>query len=399
MKNLFKKIMPFALAVAMVLVGFVPALPTQAENTVGKTLVTKKVLTKAEEGVTTPDETFTFQATSHSFNGDTDKASECPNLKDGTAGYGATDNTDADSTAPGKQLAKLSGDMLDNVTFTQAGQYTYTIKEKAGSTTGMTYSQAEYLASLFVVKNAQGDFVVDSIQIKKTKNDDGTEATGNKTPYNPDIDNNGLVFNNVYDKKDGNPDPGKNDPDPDTPNAADKKGLVINKIVPAADKKEGLKYEFKLTLTAPAGAGIDVTKDENKPTAKIIDKEGKVVGNALTLTYGTATTFNLQAGEKIVLNDVLLGSTAKVDETNSQGYMPSVSANGSGGHSDVLATLKDTGIILGDQQAGNYASFKNTKQTATGILLHNLPFIVLIIVAAAGITLYVRNRRRAYKEF
>lgn len=397
MKNLFKKIMPVAMAVAMVLVGFVPALPTQAENTVGKTLVTKKVLTKAEAGVTTPTETFTFEATAHSFNGDTTKTTTCPALTNGTAAYGATDDTDADTTAPGKQLAKLSGDMLDNVKFTQAGQYTYTIKEKAGSTTGITYSKAEYLASLFVVKNANGDFVVDSIMIKKTKNDDGTAATDTKTEYKPDINGNHLEFNNVYDKKAGNPDPKPNDPnDPNTPNAADKKGLVINKIVKADDLAQGTSYGFSLTLTAPAGATAAAVAAV--PTAKIVKPDGTTTDVTMS-AYGTATTFNLEAGEKIVLNDVLLGSTAKVEEKDPQGYTPSVAANGNGEAVSDLAALKDTGIILGDQAAGNYASFTNVKQTATGILLHNLPYIVLIIVAAAGITLYVRNRRRAYKEF
>lgn len=394
MKKLTKKSMSMLVALVFVLTAVIASVNVFAANTVEKTLLPKKVLTKAEAGVTTPAETFNFTATPHSFDGDENKKGDLPNLTASTIAYTAADDTDADATKDGKQLTKAASDMLDNVTFTKAGQYTYTIKETAGSTKGMTYSKAEYLASLFVVK--KGDkFVVNNIMIKKVKNDDGTDANGTKTDYDPsDLDKNGLEFNNVYDKKDGNPDPGKNDPDPDTPNAADKKGLVINKIV-AEGENSGESFGFKLTLTAPKGAtkaAVDAV-----PTAKIVDKDGNAT--AVTINaYGTATEFQLKAGDKLVLNDVLLGSTAMIEETESQGFTASVKAMAVGGEVTSLDTLKSTGIVLGDQDGGNSAAFTNKKQTATGIILKNLPFIILGLVATAGIVLYVRGRAKKVTE-
>ena len=395
MKKLTKKSMSLLVALVFVLTAVIASVNVFAANTVEKTLLPKKILTKAEKGVTTPAETFNFTATPHSFNGDTAQANKCKALSAATVAYTTADDTDADATKDGKQLTKAGSDMLDNVTFNEAGQYTYTIKETAGSTTGMTYSKAEYLASLFVVKKGS-TFVVNNIMIKKTKNDDGTDATGEKVPYDPStLDSNGLAFNNVYDKKGGNPNPGKNDPqNPDTPNADDKKGLVINKIV-TGDDNFGGSFGFKLTLTAPKGATAGAIA--SVPTAKIVDK----AGNATPVTinaYGTATEFQLKAGEKLVLNDVLLGSTAMIEETNAQGFNASVSANGVDGAVTSLDTLKTTGIVLGDTGNGNNAAFTNTKQSATGILLKNLPFIILGLVATAGIVLYVRGRAKKATE-
>lgn len=394
MKKLTKKSMSMLVALVFVLTAVIASVNVFAANTVEKTLVPKKVLTKAEAGVTTPDVTFNFTAEKHSFDGKEAEKDTLPDLTASTIAYTAADDTDADAAKDGKQLTKAASDMLDNVKFEKAGQYTYTIKETEGTEKGVTYSKAEYLASLFVVKK-DGKFVVNNIMIKKIKNDDGTDATGEKTPYDPtDLDKNGLAFNNVYDKKDGNPDPGKNDPDPDTPNPDDKKGLVINKIV-AADENSGESFGFKLTLTAPKGAtkaAVDAV-----PTAKIVDKDGKATPVTIN-AYGTATEFQLKAGEKLVLNDVLLGSTAMIEETESQGFNPSVKAMAAGGEVTALDTLNTTGIVLGDQQGGNSAAFTNTKQTATGVILKNLPFIILGLVATAGIVLYVRGRAKKVTE-
>lgn len=399
MKITLKKTMALALCAMLLLLAAIPALNVHAEPAAQKVLKVKKVLTKAEKGVTTPTEEFTFTATAHSFNNDTAKSGDCPDLTSGKAGYTEADDTDMDAANDGKQLIKLSDDMLLNVNFTKAGQYTYTVKETAGSTPGMTYSQAEYLVSLIVVKDSTGKFVVDEIQIKKTKNDDGSDATDTKTPYNPDVDHNGdkngLAFNNVYDKTGGNPDPTPEPgtPDPGKPTEADKQGFVVNKVVDGSDTTA--EFGFKLTLDAPKAATATALAVD--PTAKIVKSDGNVKDVTLN-AYGTPTEFKLKKGEKLVLTKVLLGSTAKVEETDAQGFTPAVEANGFEGKVTKLDTLKDTGVILSDK-GGNYATVTNKQQTITGILINNLPFILLFIVAVGGITVYIRNRNRANREF
>lgn len=390
MKKLTKKSMSLLIALVFVLTTVIASVNVFAENTVGKTLIPKKILTKAESGVTTPDVNFVFTAEKHSLNGDTANVSTLPALKSVTVNYTKTDDTDADTTKEGKQLTKAEAtmDMLDGITFPAAGQYTYTIKETAGNADGITYSKAEYLASLFVVKEGN-KFVVNNIMIKKTKNDDGSAANGTKTNYDPStLESNGLAFNNIYDKKAGNPNPNAGDPD-----ANDKKGLVINKVL-AGSTDDTVSFGFKLTLTAPKGASD--TAKASVPTANIVAKDG--TKTPVTMSYGNEIQFQLKAGEKLVLNDVLLGSNAKIEESDPQGFTPSVNAVAFGGAVTDLDALKTTGVVLGDQNGGNNAAFTNTKQSATGIILKNLPFIILGLVATAGIVLYVRGRAKKATE-
>lgn len=391
MKVMKKKALSLALAAMFVFAGVLSVIPAMTAHAAGdKTLVIKKVLTMAESGVATPAETFGFTVVKHSFDRDEAKKNECPDLNAASASYTAADTADADTVAPGKQVVKLTGDMLDGVVFTKAGQYSYKITETAGSADGVTYSDAEYIVSLFVTKQADDSFKVDRIEIMQTKNDAGENIDSPaKTEYNPgDTTGNGnnFKFENHYDKKGGNPNPSGSDPTAD-----DKKGLVISKAVEAGGDTN-LEFGFKLTLTKPAG-----TLDTTTPTAKIVSAAG-TAGAEQNLTYGTAFEFKLKAGERLVLNNVLLGSNAKIEEAEKQGYtLKTVTATG-------VATitsetdLKTTGIVLSDTVAdANSALFTNEKPTATGVLLNNLPFILLFAVAGTGIALYVRNRRKAQK--
>lgn len=176
MKTLKKKIVAGALAFTLV-GGAVIANPQKAEAA-SRPLNIKKVFNLPAEGVTTPAETFTFKFAAHSKNGN-EEDKNIPAINPVTIAYTDADNTDNDTTKDGKQLIKESADALTGVTFTEAGQYTYTVKETAGSTTDMTYSQAEYLVSLFVKKVGE-NYEVTDIQIKQTKNDKGEAGTGEK---------------------------------------------------------------------------------------------------------------------------------------------------------------------------------------------------------------------------
>lgn len=391
MKVMKKKVLSVALAAMFAFAGVLSVIPAMTAHAAGdKTLVIKKVLTMAENGVATPEENFAFTIAKHSFDRDESKKDQCPDLAAATATYTAADTNDADATAPGKQVVKLTGDLLAGVSFTKAGQYSYKITETAGSAEGVTYSGAEYIVSLFVTKQSDDSFKVDRIEIMQTKNDAGEAVpSATKTEYNPGSstgENNNFKFENHYDKKGGNPNPNGN-----TPTAEDKKGLVISKaVVDGGDTN--LEFGFKLTLTKPAG-----TLDTSVPTAKIVNATG-TAGSAQTLAYGTAFEFKLKAGERLVLDNVLLGSNAKIEESEKQGYtLKTVTATGVETVTSE-ADLKTTGIVLSDTGAdANSALFTNEKPTATGVILNNLPFILLFIVAGTGIALYVRSRRKSKK--
>ncbi|WAW14130.1 DUF7601 domain-containing protein [Peptostreptococcus equinus] len=356
-------------------------LSSHAANNYSKSLSVKDVVTVADTGVTGPNETFTYTALAHSYNADTSLVSKCPSLSSATVNGLETINTDMDSTNSGKQLIKETSDLLDNVTFPDAGQYSYTIKQNSGTTSGMTYSKAEYLLSIMVAKANDGTLSIESIQIKKTVNDDGSTANGNKTEYTPGTgSNNGFEFKNEYIKSGGDTTP------IDNTDTLNKVGLVVTKAVSGTSTSNDLNFDFSINLTKPSG----VTGSISDAKAQIVDAKGSISGSEINVPYGSDVTFKLKAGEKLVFTNLAYGSTVKVKETDSKGFIPSATYNSG---SDINA-ISNTGVLVSDTD-GNQVDYINTKQTPIGIIMNILPFLILIIASIIGFVVYKRNRIKA----
>lgn len=382
MKSLKSKIAASALALSLAGGVFVTN-PTTAEAA-GKPLNIKKVLNLPAEGVTTPAETFTFKFTANSKNGDTTKT-DIPTVNDVTIAYTADDKGDNNTEKPGKQLIKETTDALASVQWEESGQFTYKVIETAGTTKDMTYSKASYLVSVFVGKTDDGNgYEVKDIQIKKIKDDAGKDITDpKKEEYTPGDssdttkDKNNFAFENNYDKEAGNKKPGGGSEITDD----DKKGFALRKTV---DDESNDEFKFKLTVTKPEGSNSADTIF----TYKIVDKDGNA-GDDQEGKYGEAKEgIILKHNERLVFTKVLLGSKVTVEETDSGRYEGSVSSsmfNGTKGESK-------EGVI-GDQEGGNFIEFLNTKQTPTGLLVDNLPFIALVAVAGAGIAFFIKGKK------
>ena len=395
MKTFKNKIVASALALSLV-GGAIIATPKTAEAD-SKPLLIKKVLNLPEKGVTTPITGFRFKFTGHSKNGDEGKKDDVPTIPDEVISYTDNDKDDNDTSKDGKQLIKEStNDVLANVGWPEAGQYTYTVTEEEGTTPGMVYSKASYLVSIFVRKNDKGTLEVESIQISKLKTDDGNNIDLNKTEYepgegtDPTKKKNNFVFENYYNKKDGNDNPGGGTKITDE----DKKGFALRKTIKGEHPDENAEFEFSFYVIKPQGSGVgNASYDYYK-----VDSKGQV-GEKQTANYAnnntsqeTDDTFvkqnvKLKHNERIVFGKVLLGSTVTVDETKAGAYVGSVSSsfNGSG-------VTSKSGVI-GDQAGGNWVEYENTKQTATGLLIENLPFLALILVAGVGIIFFVNNKK------
>lgn len=372
MKSFKNKIV--ACALAFTLVGGAFAINPNVAEAANKPLQIKKVLNLPKDGVTTPNETFTFTFTKVGKNGGTE-TDGMPEIPEVTAEYTSAD--DKEGTAAGKQLIKQTADALAGVTFEAAGQYTYTVKETKGDTKDMAYSQAEYLVSLFVKKVGE-NYEVTEIQIKQTKNDKGETGTGEKTEYKPgtgdDLDGNNFKFENNYDKKGGNTNTNEGGDDI-TEN--DKKGFALKKFITDDTPDANAEFTFKLTVTKPEGSKSDDTTFKYFIAGEGTEKTG---------TYGEAFDVILKHNQRIVFKEVLLGSKVAFDETVAGAYTGSVESTFNG----TEGTGKEG--IIGDQTGGNFAVYKNKTQTATGLLVDNLPFIALVAVAGAGIAFFVKNR-------
>lgn len=397
-KSIKNKIFASALALTLTIGAFqLPSYVANAAEPNTPQLKIKKVLNLPESGVSTPVENFTFKFEKHSLNNDENKKNELPDIQGKPAAFDAAMVTDADPATDGKQIVKLTDDVLKGVTFDKAGQYTYRVTEIKGAKDDMTYSSASYLVSIFTKTDEHGKVVVDSIQIKKEKDDEGnTVPKANKTPYTPgtEADNgkgNEFVFNNNYDPKDGNDNltPGEVTPgkDPVIPEV-DKKGFALMKEIAGANVNVHEKFTFKITADKPKGSHSDAQ------TFKCRVVSGKTVSQPKEETYGKPFDVDLKHGDRVVFSGVLLGSTVKAEETVDGGYTKGIKAGSkiNGQEVNTVEKLK-TGLPIGDDKAGNFVNFVNTPQTPTGILMNHLPFIALVLAAVSGILFFVKNKK------
>lgn len=357
-----------------------------------KQLKIKKVLNLPSVDVKTPAVKFSFTFTKHSYNGETDKTSECPDITVAkSVDYSEADTTDGDTNKQGLQLVKTTENVLNGVTFSKAGQYTYKVTEKqtladnANLPQGLVMSKAEYLVSIFTKTIANNEVVVDNIYISQLKKDDGTDVEKKKVDYDSTSDTtNKFEFNNNYDPKAGNDNPSGKEINED-----DKKGFVLQKNVEGEKANANEEFTFSLTVTKPEGSH---GSDQNF-NYKVVDSNG-TAGNASQGAYGTAFTVNLKKGYRVVLSSVLLGSKVQAEETVSAGYTKTLAAGQCEFNGTAIATVDElkAGKKIGDK-GDNSIIFVNTQQTPTGILLNSLPFIVLALVALAGIVFFVKNRK------
>lgn len=349
----------------------------------------KKVLNLPSADVKTPEVEFKFKFEQHSFNAKEDQKAKCPAIGDQSVKYAAKETEaadDKDAKKNGVQLIQTTGDALKGVSFTEAGQYTYKVTEEEKTLTGLVCSKAEYLVSIFVKTKADNKFTVDNIQIKKTKDDNGQAVNEQKTQYDGSKDeSNKFEFNNNYDPKAGNDNPTGTDI-----TTEDKKGFVLQKKVAGEAGKVNADepFTFNFTVSKPAGSNAADTAFDYK----IVNAKG-VAGDKQTANYGTAFDVVLHHGDRVVFANVLLGSTVKAKETKDAGYTHSLESSKM---NNVAVTnvndIEETGKNIGDK-GDNSIIFVNTQQTPTGILLNSLPFIVLALVALAGIVFFVKNRK------
>ncbi|WP_025729192.1 DUF7601 domain-containing protein [Atopobacter phocae] len=344
----------------------------------------KKVLT-LPEGVKTPDVNFEFDFNKESLNGNKDEKNinDMPEIKGIIVNY----QTSQDKTNSNGELVKETTNILSNLKFPTSGQYVYTVQEKNDKKEFMTYSKVKYRLSLFVSKEGN-EFKVTNILIAQIINEKGEEVLSpEKEEYTSDLSTNKFVFKNNYNRVDGNDTPSGKDI-----TIEDKKGFVLKKNVSGEVSNKAADFTFKLKVIKPSNA-----KDQlNSFKYYIVSNEGTVKKED-TKNYDEDFDITLKHNERVVFGKVLLGSKVSVEETDSQGYTPSID-NGllNGQQVSTVENLKN-GMIIGDE-GENFVEFKNTQQTPTGILLNNLPFITLALLAATGIFFFIKNRDEDEEE-
>lgn len=241
-----------------------------------------------------------------------------------------------------------------------AGEYVYKVTETqdpANKVENVTYDSSEYTLRVYVVNKN------DNLEVEKIT----AEKAGTKTAK--------ILFTNTYAKNDAT--------------------LTIEKKTTGKYANKTKEFNFEITFT-------------KSPMSDKRNFIGKIGSEPVECIAGTPKSFTLADGEQLVFSNLPVGTTYVVKEFDAlDGYTPSVTVvenrtttvnRAAAQEGDALDTLKDGGKknLVGEHE--NKVTFTNTHQggvVPTGILMNNLPFILLVAVAiVAFVSLAVIKRRR-----
>ena len=256
-----------------------------------------------------------------------------------------------------------------------------------------TYSAAKYQVDLVVASYTNPTtlatkYYVQSAAVTLLMDDNGgTEGLPKKAPAGED-DGTGinLTFTNKVNKEIEN----VKDPEgPPTTQEEDKNALEISKTVTNKDETKkadpAQEFNFKATVSFP-----DNTKAEKyKAVVKELNENNEVVETAQTVEFTPSAltkTFKLKDGQWLAFKDIEAGATVTVTEDT----IPGFTASGL----ETNYVVKDTGNNAIDVTN----EWDDSEGSVTGILMSNIPYIVLALVAIGGLCAYVVVRRKNADE-
>lgn len=404
-KTFLKKIVTASIAVVTALSVF-RGVPTFADDndvatakangeTSAKVSI-NKVLNIAE-GITTPEATFTFTftpKTGTSSNGAPYETIDSTNgqITDKNVSYSGTDVLATGQTS----IKKDTGDIFREVNYTHAGEYVYTVAEKQnvgwkviqknGSPIDfMTYDNRNYEMHVIVKNKTTGGTYISSVYFKQVS----PSVNGKVKPSESGTTYKYDLFTNIYRKNAGKiTDP--NEPNPNKPNVSkvdpNAKSLVIKKVVSGATADKSKDFTFKLTFT----------KASTETSQSIT---GKIGETSKTFVYGQETTITLRHDQSLVFDTIPAGTRYKLVETGSQGYTASAAYKENGASKTqagaVSTNFTQDSILVGEKPNDNTITNNLPDVTPTGLLIDNLPFILMIGLGLAGFVVLSKKRRQA----
>ena len=284
-------------------------------------------------GTTAPDETFTFEIArdnvDQAASSVTNTNMPIPTIGSAAFTIGTTATVDEGTNVP------ITVTLPE---YKSVGIYTYKIKEVAGNTAGVTYSDDEIVMKVTVINgDTAGTFAVQSVSY--------TGKAGTKAES----------FKNVYSAG----------------------SLAVSKTVTGNLGDKTKYFEFKVTLTG----------EEDKTYAESYAVTGGSNNtNPTSIKVGEETTFLLKDGDTIEIANLPYEVTYTVTETAAEGYTTKVGE---------VVTNEASGTINAATQT---AAFTNDKKgdVDTGVVLDTLPYVMILAVAAVcGMALLLKKRHMA----
>ena len=381
--------------------------------------VIAKVL-KMPVGTITPDITFTFKIDIKSVDESTDDAdiAAAPTIDPLTVTYKAEDEGTVIGTGTGayKSVPKETESIFTGANWKNAGVYVYTVTEVKGTLDTfkekMTYSEAEYELWALVKEKAdkQGFYVEIIAAYIKTEDAANEGEKGKKvdpTPQDPDSTGkySEMIFTNAYLKNNGGTDPKTNSV------------FKLSKRVDGDILDTNKYFKYTVTVTQPATVtGTSAYKayvmDENNNVVTDISNnaadeyiETETDGNLPHIEFpsGTEMIVSLKHGQWLSFIDMPVGTNIAVEESAYSSYIPKYTLTLDGKSNDPITGEKNTPLGFGKDthtyigEGANSAAYINFYDLAppTGIIVDNVPYIVLIavgLIAFIGLGIF-KNRK------
>lgn len=343
-----KKLGAFVLAGTMLLSMGTTAFAAEETTTPnvnqnGQVPITKEF--EMADGLKTPAATFKFTATSTTEGAPTATIADV-SFTEGQAGTLKGEKY----VLEGKTAISFTG------TWPHAGEYVYTVAETQESMPNVTYDTSSYTLRVYVINGTNG------LEIEKITAQGATGKTDK------------ILFTNTYAKNDAT--------------------LTIEKNTTGTYADKTKEFKFEITFT-------------KSPMSNQTTFTGNIGSEPVECTAGTAKPFTLADREQLVFSNLPVGTTYVVKElAATDGYTPKVTVvenktttvtNKTVQETEALDTLKENGKnnLVGENE--NKVTFTNTYKdvAVTGIVMNNLPFILLVAVAiVAFVSLAVIKRRR-----
>jgi hypothetical protein len=406
-KNRILRAIPLiALALILSMTGFTTAF---ADEEVSVDAAITKIL-QMPAGTTTPTADFTFTATKVSKDGESDGPAlalmpEITGDNKLKASFTSADEGTSDGAI--KTVEKQGALLFDDLTFTDTGEYLYSITENSGTyTTGtgetITYSGDEYILAAYVAQKTDGAFYVKVVTLTLKDPDEIEDTKVEEDPEEGEPFS--IDFTNKFTKT-------ITDPDPD-----DGGVLEIRNAVSGDFANNLLYFPYTVTVTKPTLVdGTPVYKGyvvENGDVVTSSENSAAVVDDGdddyINFTSGVATAIKLKHGQTLVFTDAHVGASYLAVLTGTAAYTPIVSVVYDGGTPVVKndyaagdgASTADVPDVLKLVAEANlsHADFTNDNdaEPPTGITMNNLPYILLVLLALAALAAYIvgRSRRR-----
>lgn len=409
----------FALAFTLILcVGSLTTVQAAGDLITGlKESHAKAAITKMlqmPEGTTTPTANFIFKIAKKSVDGSTAASdlAAMPEITDKTVSFTAADAGTATNGL--KSIPKETPDILSGITWPHAGVYTYTVTENINTYTTQTgetmaYSGGRYDLTVYV-ENDIGGLFIGAMSTTITAADNSSQTVGDKVNPTPGGsgaagDYSKLIFTNTFVKNTGSTPPGTNN------------ALSISNTVAGKYSNQTKYFDYNLTVTQAATL-------PNTTTYKVYVVDGSTVlatipaanytgtkqndgtYDYIEVTAGMPVTASLKHGQRLSISEAAVGTIYVIVEAAIVNYTPEVSIVVGNGTPVVLNGTLNTSLSTGARMIGegtNSADFTNTYDITinpTGISLNNLPFIMMIILAAGVLITFavVKFRKNSYNK-